>query len=123
MADYDTMRSYLDKIVAGDFVGAEEHYTDDITVHFAGWKDVHGKDEYNAALGEMMGMVDSLQVEEHDLLVSEDHAVVLNDWHIMKGDRDERVNHVIVYHTEGDKISEIWVVAEDQGLMNDLMSD
>ena len=46
----------------------------------------------------MMGMVDSLQVEEHDLLVS-------------------------VYHANGDKISEIWVVAEEQGLMNELMSD
>jgi ketosteroid isomerase-like protein len=121
MAEYDLMRNYLDRIVAGDFVGAEEHYADDITVHFSGWKDVYGKDEYNAALGEMMGMVDSLQVEEHDLLVSDDHAVVLNDWHIIKDDRDERVNHVIVYHTAGDKITEIWVVAENQAMMSELM--
>ena len=123
MASYDMMRSYLDMIVAGDFEGAESYYTDVVVVHFAGWKDTLGKDEYNAALGEMMGMVDSLQVEEHDLLVSDDHAVVLNDWHITKGDRDERVNHVVIYHTDGDKISEIWVVAEDQQTMNELMSD
>jgi hypothetical protein len=81
----------------------------------------HGKDEYNAALGEMMGRVDSIQVEEHDLLVSDNHAVVLNDWHIVKGDRDVRANHSIIYHTEGDKISEIWIVAEDQALMAELM--
>ena len=122
MASYEMMRSYLDKIVAGDFEGAEAHYTDDVTVHFAGWKDTHGKEEYTAAVGEMMGMVDSLQVEEHDLLVSDDHAVVLNDWHIVKGDRDERVNHVVIYHTDGDKISEIWVVAENQAVMDELMS-
>ena len=73
-------------------------------------------------LVEMMGMVDSLQVEEHDLLISDDHAVVLNDWHIVKGDRDERVNHVVIYHTDGDKISEIWVVAENQAVMDELMS-
>ena len=123
MASYEMMRAYLDRIVSGDFQGAEDHYTDNIVVHFAGWKDTRGKAEYNEALGSMMGMVDSLQVEEHDLLVSDDHAVVLNDWHITKGDRDERVNHVIIYHTEGDKISEIWVVAEDQALMSELMSD
>lgn len=123
MANYDAMRAYLDLIVAGDFESAMEYFTDDIVVHFAGWKDTHGKDEYRAALGAMMGMVDSLRVEDHDLLVSEDHAVVLNDWHIKKGDRDERANHVIIYHTDEDKISEIWVVAEDQSLMADLMSD
>lgn len=121
MASYDMMRAYLDCIVAGDFVGAEGYYADDITVHFPGWRDVHGKDEYNTALGEMMGMFDSLQVEEHDLLVSDDHAVVLNAWHITKDDRDVRSNHVVVYHTDGDKITEIWVVAEDQATMAELM--
>ena len=121
MADYDMMRAYLDCIVAGDFAGAEQYFADDVTVHFSGWKDVHGKDEYNAVLGEMMGMFDSLQVEEHDLLVSDEHAVVLNAWHITKGDRDVRSNHVVVYHTAGDKITEIWVVAEDQALMAELM--
>ena len=79
MVSYEMMRTYLDMIVAGDFEGAEAHYTDDIVVHFAGWKDTHGKAEYTAALGAMMGMIDLLQVEEHDLLVSDDHAVVLND--------------------------------------------
>ena len=121
MASYDMMRAYLDKIVAGDFAGATEYFADDVTVHFSGWKDTHGKAEYSAALGEMMGMVDSLEVEEHDLLVSDDHAVVLNAWHITKGDRDERANHVVVYHTDGDKITELWVVAQNQALMTELM--
>lgn len=122
MASYEMMRRYLDQILAGDLEGAAENYTDDVIAHFAGWKDTHGRDAYKAAAGEMMSMIDSLQVEEHDLLVSDDHAVVLNDWHITKGDRNERVNHVIIYHTEGDKTSEIWVVAEDPALMADLMS-
>lgn len=121
MAEYEMMRSYLDRIVAGDFEGAEEFYADDVTVHFPGWKDTHGKDDYTAAIGELMSRVDSLEVEEHDLLVSDDHAVVLNAWHITKGDRDERSNHVIVYHSEGEKITEIWVVAENQALMAELL--
>lgn len=122
MASYEVMRRYLDLIKAGEMVAAQDFYSDDIVVHVAGWKTVNGKDEWNVALGEMMGMVDGLKVEEHDLLVSDDHAVVLDAWVINKGDREESVNHVIVYHTDGDKISEMWVVAEDQALMNELMS-
>lgn len=122
MASYEMMRRYLDQILAGDLEGAAENYTDDVVVHFAGWKDTQGRGAYRAAVAEMMGMVDSLQVEEHDLLVGDDHAVVLNGWHITKGDRKERVNHVIIYHTEGDQISDIWVVAEELAVMADLMS-
>ncbi len=121
MANYDVMRSYLDLIEAGDMAGAQAYYADDIVVHVAGWKTTHGKEAWNAAMGEMMGMVDGFAVEEYDLLVSDDHAVVLDAWVITKGDRQEHVNHVVVYHMDGDEISEMWVVAEDQALMDELM--
>lgn len=122
MANYEMMRSYLDHIVAGEFDAAMEYFADDVTVHMPGWKTTHGKAEYMAALQEMMSMVGNIEVEEHDLLVSDDHAVVLNAWHITNGDRDERVNHVVIYHTTDDKIAELWIVAEDQKAMESLMS-
>ena len=56
-----------------------------------------------------------MTVEAHDLLVSDDHAVTLSVWHVKKGDRAEALNHVIVYHAEGDKISELWIIPEDAG--------
>lgn len=122
MAEYDMMRSYLDQVVAGDMERAEDYYADDVTVHFPGWRDTHGKDEYHAAIGELMGKMDSMEVNEHDLLVSDDHAVVLSTWHIKKGDREERSNHVIVYHTDAGKITEIWIIAVDQAMMAELMA-
>lgn len=123
MADYDTMRRYLDTIVAGEFEKAAEFFSDDIVVHFSGWRETKGKAEYQTAVMDMLSMVDSMSVEEHDLLVSDDHAIVLNAWHIKKGDRDEKANHVVIYHTDGaGKISEIWVIAEDQAKMAELMS-
>lgn len=121
MASYEMMRSYLDLIVAGEFEQAAEYFSDDVAVHFPGWRDTRGKAEYATAVGELLSMFDSMSVEEHDLLVSDDHAVVLNTWHFTKGDRDERSNHVVIYHTDNDKITEIWVVAEDQAKMADLM--
>jgi len=118
MANYDTMRAYLDKIIAGEFEAVEDYYTDDIVVHFAGQSaaagEYHGKVEYTAALSKIMGLIDDLAVEEHDLLVSDDHAVVLNTWHVTRGDASADLKHVIVYHTRGDQISEIWIVPEDQ---------
>jgi hypothetical protein len=47
-------------------------------------------------------------------LVSDDHAVVPDTWHVQRHGEDHAVNHVIIYHTTGDKISELWMVAEDQ---------
>ena len=118
MADYEMMRRYLDLVVAGDFQTAMEFVADDVTAHVSGHHavsgDYHGKAAYTEALGRLMGMVDELVVEEHDLLVSDGHAVVLNRWAVRKGDETTHQNHVIVYHTEGDRITELWIVAEDQ---------
>ena len=54
----------------------------------------------------------SALVEEHDLLVGEDHAVVLSRWHTTRGSETTTLDHVIVYHLSGDQISEIWIIPE-----------
>ncbi len=126
MASYEMMRSYLDLITAGNFAEAEGFYTQDVKVHLRGHNpasgDYEGIADYNAALGRIMGVVDSLTVEEHDLLVSDDHAVVLSTWHVTRGERSGALNHCIVYHTTGDRISEIWIIPEDSELNADLLS-
>ncbi len=58
--------------------------------------------------------MDSVRTEEHDLLVSEDHAVALATWHAERGGKTQSMNRVVVYHLEGDKITELWIVDEDQ---------
>ncbi len=122
MASYDMMRTYLDLVVAGDFEDAMGYMSDDITVHFSGWKTTHGKEEYRAALGEVMQAVGTIEVREHDLLVSDDHAVVLNSWHITSDDRDQWLNNAIVYHTADGKITDLWILSEDQKAMAELMA-
>lgn len=122
MASYDMMRTYLDLVVAGDFEGAMGYMSDDITVHVSGWKTTHGMDAYRAALGEIMDAVGSIDVEEHDLLVSADHAVVLNSWRITRDGRDELLNNAIIYHTSDGKITELWIVSQDQKALAELMA-
>jgi ketosteroid isomerase-like protein len=118
MASYEMMRAHLDVVESGDFVAAEAYYPDDVTVHVAGSSPeagtYHGNDEYNAVLGRLVGSVDSISIEEHDLLVSDDHAVALDTWHVQRNGEEHALNHVIIYHATGDKINELWIVAEDQ---------
>lgn len=117
MASHQMMRSYLDLITAGKFVKAEDFYADDVKVHMKGHNVASGEyvghADYTAALGKIMSVIDSLTVDEHDLLVSDDHAVVLSTWHVTRGDRSGSLNHCIIYHTSRDKITEIWIIPED----------
>ena len=126
MASYGMMRSYLDLITAGRFVEAEGYYSDDVKVHIQGHNiasgDYVGHADYTAAMGKLMGIVDEMTVTEHDLLVSDDHAVVLSEWHVGRGDQREVLNHCIVYHTTDDKISEMWIIPEDSEAEADLLS-
>lgn len=119
MADnYTLIREYLDLIVAQEWEKAMEFWTDDITIHASGHSRFGGTHTGRAAAAEYLGgvlaAVDSVKIEEHDLLASDDHAVVLNTTTSTKGDQTFASNRVIIYHIEGDKITELWIIDEDQ---------
>ena len=94
----DVMRRHLDLVVAGDFEAASASYADDVVFHIAGRGpfsgDLKGRDEYFAFMGRLMGIIDSLSIEEHDLLVSDDHAVLLSRATTTQGDRSITGNSV-----------------------------
>lgn len=117
MASHQMMRNYLDMVTSGKVIEAQAYYGDDVRIHVKGHNmisgDYVGHDGYTAAMQRMMGALDSMEVEEHDLLVSDDHAVVLSVWHVSRGGRQASLNHVIVYHTTDDEITEMWIIPED----------
>lgn len=114
----DVMRRYLDRITAGDFQGATEFYDEELVAHVAGHNATsgvyRGKAEFAGYLAQATGMVDSMRIEEHDLVVSDNHAVVLNTLHAQRGENSLSSNRVVVYHLSGDKITELWIIDEDQ---------
>jgi ketosteroid isomerase-like protein len=120
------MRAYLDQVVAGDLEGAAGYYTDDVVFHWAGTGPVAGdhagKAAYLAALQKLQQIVDSTSVEEHDLLVSDGHAVVLGRGTYVRGEGSISTDRVVVYHFRGDKISEVWVVDVDQAGVDAFLS-
>ena len=126
MASMEMMRRYLDHVFAGEFEAAARYWADDIVEYVSADSATSGTypgiEAMAAYWAKAMGMVDSFQTEEHDLLVSDQHAVLL-----AVGRRERNGNHlssnmVVIYHTEGDKITEIWNITQDQKSLDEFLS-
>ena len=126
MASMEMIRSYLDHITAGEWEAATDFWADNIVGHVSGDNPTSGtytgKEAFTGYLQQVLGMVDSIQVDEHDLLVSDDHGVVLSTTHADRGGKHLASNRVVVYHTEGDKITELWIIDEDQQAVDEFLS-
>ena len=118
MASMEMMRTYLDHITAGEFEAAMGYWADDVVTHVSGNNFTSGtytgKEAAAGYTAKAVGAVDSVRIEEHDLLVSDQHAVVLSTTHAERDGEHFTSNTVVVYHTEGDKITEVWIVPQDQ---------
>ncbi len=111
----EVARSATEALSKGDMEGFFGHHTDDVIVHFPGRGpmagDYRGKDGLAQLFQRQMQMLDSPpEIENHDTLASDDHAVVLN-----------RVR-VVVMHIDGGKISEVWLQFSDQQAMDEMAS-
>ena len=58
----------------------------------------------------------------HDILASDDHAVVLNKTRGTRGGKTLEQNQVVVLHIKGGKIAEAWLQFSDQQAMDELAS-
>lgn len=74
----------------------------------------NGKEAMLAWLQEITGSLDDVQIGQHALTVGDGHAVALTTFSATNGDKSYSGNRAVVYHTEGDKITELWVIDEDQ---------
>jgi len=122
----EMMRSYLDLITAGEFEAALDYWADNVVLHVSGDNPTSGtytgKQAAAGYIAKAMGTVDSVRIEEHDLLVSDDHSVVLSTSHAERKGKTLTSNAAVVYHTEGDKITEIWIINEDQKANDEFLS-
>lgn len=122
----DFMNTYLERIAAKDFAGAGEFYADDMVAHQSGrhqWSgDYQGKDAFLAMLGDMTGSFDSLDISHHAHMEGEGHNAVLNSITVTRGGKSFSGNRVVVYHTSDDKITELWIVDQDQAALEEFLA-
>lgn len=126
MGNYETMQTYLGHVAAKDWQAAQAFFADDVVAHVSGRNVLSGTYEGAAAfmgyLGQATAMLDSLEIAPHDLLASDDHAVVLATITSVRGGKTQSSDRVVVYHLDGDKITELWIIDADQQAVDDFLS-
>lgn len=119
------VRTYLDRIVDLDWPGALEYVTDDVVLHVPGDHSLAGKylgkDAFMGYIQKVVALTDSMRMEEHDFLASDDHAVALMRAHLTVGDEEILDDRIAIYHVADDKITELWLVDVDQAAMAELI--
>lgn len=123
----EVARRATEALSKGDMEGFLSQHADDTVVHFPGRGpmagDHRGKDGVAKMFQKQMQMLDAPpQIETHDILASDDHAVVLNKTRASRGGKMMEQEQVVIMHIEGGKIAEVWLHFSDQQGMDELAS-
>jgi uncharacterized protein len=129
MAEHPTavwIRELYAAFFAGDMETAGKRFADDIIVHVAGRNPLsgtyHGKDQVFAMLAAEYELVSEPATEVHDVLATDDHAVVLRTDSVSRNGRTWSGPSVDVMHVKNGKITEYWNLFVDlygyDGLLN-----
>jgi ketosteroid isomerase-like protein len=120
-------RSANEALSKGDMETFLGLHTDDTVVHFPGRGpmagDHRGKDGVAKMFQQQMQILDAPpEVENHDILANDDHAVVLNTVRATRGGKTIEQQQVVILHVEGGKIAEVWVHFSDQQALDEFAS-
>lgn len=120
-------RSATEALAKRDIEGFLGHHADDTVLQFPGRGpmagDYKGKDELAQLFQRQMQILDSPpEIENHDILASDEHAVILNKVRATRGGNTLEQNQVVVMHVKGGKIAEVWLHFSDQQAMDEMAS-
>lgn len=117
----------LQALAQGEIPRFLEELTDDVVWHVGGRNAAsgvyQGRDEVLRSFRVLQGMLGGPpRVTPHDLLATDDHVVVLNNLVAQRRGATYEGNSAFIFHVRGGKISECWVVQEDQYAWDDFCS-
>lgn len=103
------------------------HHADDFVLHFPGRGpmagDHRGKDGLAQMFQKQMQVLDAPpDIENHDVLANDDHAVILNKVRATRGGQTLEQHQVVVMHIKDGKIAETWLQFSDQQAMDEMVS-
>ncbi len=114
----ELLRRGYDAFKRGDMETMAELFADDITWHSAGDSplsgEFHGQQEVFANFAKIPELTESFEMEIHDVLANDEHAVGLVT---TRGEREGKTlaaNAVHVYHVEDGQFTEAWIIQNDQ---------
>jgi uncharacterized protein len=102
-------------------------HADDVVIHFPGRGpmagDYEGKDGVARMMQQQMQILETPpEIENHDILANDDHAVILNKVKATRGGQILEQNQVVVMHFKGGKIAESWLHFSKQQDMDEFAS-
>jgi ketosteroid isomerase-like protein len=123
----EVARTATEAIAKRDIEGFLSLHADDVVLHFPGRGpmagDYRGKDGLAQLFQRQLQILDAPpEVENHDILANDDHAVVLNKVRGTRGGKTLDQQQVVVMHIKDGKIAEVWLQFSDQQGMDELAS-
>jgi ketosteroid isomerase-like protein len=120
-------RSATEALSKRDMEGFLSHHADDVVIHFPGRGPMagayRGKDGVGQMFQQQMQILDSPpEIDNHDILANDDHAVILNNVRASRGGKTLEQQQVVVMHIKDGKIAEVWLQFSDQQGMDEMAS-
>jgi uncharacterized protein len=114
------IREMFSAMERGDMGWFESHIADDIVWHVGGNSRSAGTYRGRETVARMMSGVaspGSMKADVHDVLADDDHTVVLGTAVVTApSGASAEYNYVNVFHIDGDKITEVWAMAENDAI-------
>ncbi|MGH2557082.1 MAG: nuclear transport factor 2 family protein [Actinomycetota bacterium] len=121
----EVARSATEALSKRDIEGFLGHHADDVVIHFPGQGpmagDYRGKDQVGQLFQKQMQILDAPpEVETHDILANDEHAVVLNSVRASFRGQMLEQRQIVVLHIRDGKIAEAWLQFSEQQAMDQL---
>jgi ketosteroid isomerase-like protein len=120
----EVARNVTDALSKRDMDRFFSYQGDDIVMHFPGRSSMAGEYRGKEGLAQLfqhqMQVLDSPpQIENHDVLANDDHAVILNKVRASRGGQTIEQQQVVVMHIKEGKVRETWLFFSDQQGMDE----
>lgn len=114
----DLLRRGYEAFTSGDMETMSELFADDIEWHQPGDNpmagEFKGQQEVFGNFAKIPQLTTAFNMEVHDVLASDDHAVALVKVHAEREDKSADLDAVHVYHVEDGEVTEAWIIQTDQ---------
>jgi hypothetical protein len=121
------IREMFSAMERGDMGWIDSHVADDIVWHVGGNSRSAGTYRGKESVAEMMGGIatpDSMKADVHDVIADDDHTVVLGTAVVTApSGASVEYNYVNVFHIDGDKVTEVWGMAENDAITDPIWDE
>lgn len=123
----DLLRRGYAAFSSGDIATLSEVFAEDITWIASGDTplsgEFHGQEAVFGNFARIPELTSDFDMEVHDVLANDDHAVALVTMHVERDGKALDGNAVHIYHVDDGRVTSAWIVQEDQAAWDEFWAD